>query len=201
MLLGLHSPILETPVERQDCVCARVCCTCVRAWGRDTWLPASLLPGKVLNRDLRASGTAAVAPRRTLSFEGSGEPQKTWMGEKRAGGELLRCLATPSPAAPCPHPCVTTEVLSPRCRRGAAEQRGLRLMNFLIPSDGDYLARSGDRPLSGMGRNCCREEGTEPQPQRSQLQALHCDGAQEKVPGSFWGKQDPLPGSGSTWIC
>lgn len=100
------APILGTAVEvvpghqvsgMCTCVCTCACCMCVCTWGRAMRPPAWLLPSKVLNQDLRASGAAAAARPLMQSFGCSGEPPKNprWGVKRGGGGEELLGWARP----------------------------------------------------------------------------------------------------------
>ena len=150
------------------CVCMRVWCTCVCTWGRDMGPPTWLLPGKVLNRDLRASGTAVVAPSLMQSFGGPGELQKTRTGVKRGGEELLRWSGSlHGSVAPSLRDRGHASPLSPLPERSCQAKRFK--IDALINSIKRRLSSSEGRAApavsagvvirDGQGRNCCQGGG------------------------------------------
>lgn len=107
---GLYGPNPGNTCRHQIS-CVRMCasCMCMCMWGRDMWLPTWLLPGKVLNRDLRASGTAAVAlPLMQSLCRPWRTPKKPRQGAERGGEELLLWPGSlPGPVAWWLRPYVT----------------------------------------------------------------------------------------------
>lgn len=190
------------------CTCVHVC---VCMWVRDTRPLAWLLPSKAHNRDLQASGTAAVAPLLVQSFEVPGKPRKTQTGVKQGRGRA----AVVACQCPCPQGSLALSLrdrghaspLSPLRERSCQAKRfkvdalNNSIKRRLSSSEGwaAWAASAGRVLWGGQGRNCCWGQGGQSCSPRfvCPRRLGHAGGSGERA-RPFGGGAETLPGLGKS---